>query len=99
MPLIYLQVLLVQLVFFFTQVGKKVSKSSQDTKNGGLLGSATTSLNCSLFTLRPHRELPGRLFTLRPSLCGDKQTASALASRLPGWERAYLVVQLKSCPD
>lgn len=35
----------------------------------------------------------------RPSLCGDEQTASPLASRLLGWERAYLVVQLKSCPD
>ena len=35
----------------------------------------------------------------RHSLCGDEQTASAPASRLPGWERAHLVVQLKSCPD
>lgn len=39
-------------VLFFSRKWKKKSQSSQDTKNGGLLGSATTSLNCSLFTLQ-----------------------------------------------
>ena len=82
-------------MFFFMQVGKKISKSRQDTKNGGLQGSATTSLSCS----SSHSDPTGSCQSgCRPLLCGDEQTASALASRLPGWERTHLVVQLKSCP-
>ena len=72
----------------FHASGKKISKSRQGTKWVHTLHLSAVSSPFS----DPTGSCQGGS---EPSLCGDKQTASAPVSRPPGWERAHLVVQLR----